>query len=165
MKEKVITQEEINRCMGYLHSDYHGCTLYLFHSYWDYIKWSIKHKEIDFKRIRNVYRGKTAGMYNSANNYIHLYIFNHERVDKRYIKQCVIHTLLHELRHYYQYKTKPDKWRKLKQASYKFGDPRYSQSPEEVDADKFAARMLKRYRYEISKVLNVYPDWSFTRKI
>lgn len=163
MKEKVITQEEINKCINLLHQDYHGCPLYAFHNFWDYIKWSIKNKHIDIKQIRKVHSGKTAGMYNSGDNYIHLYIFNHEKVEKRYIKQCVVHTLLHELRHYYQYKTKPNKWRKLKQASYKFGDPRYSQSPEEKDADKFAARMLKKNKLGISKILNVYPDWDFTR--
>ena len=163
MKEKVITQKEIDQCINLLHADYHGCPLYAFHNFWDYIVWSIRHNHVDLEQMRKAYSGRTAGMYNSAHNYIHLYIFNHEKVEKRYAKQCVIHTLLHELRHYYQYKTEPEKWRELKQASYQFGHPKYSHQPEEVDADKFAEMMLKKYRLEISKILNVYHDWDFTR--
>ena len=164
MKERLITQEEIDRCISLLHTDYHGCPMYVFHNFWDYIRWSIKYKYIDVKQMKKAYDGKVGGTYTSGLNFILIYAFNYNKVDKRFAKQCIIHTVLHELRHYYQYKTKPKKWKKLRNVAYRFDHPKYIEIPEEKDANKFAARMLKKNKMEISRILNVFPDWDFTRQ-
>ena len=163
MKERLITQVEIDKCIGLLDEDYHGCPMFIFHNFWDYVKWSIKYKYIDVKQMKKAYKGKVGGTYTSGLNFIHIYAFNYNSVDKRFVKQCIIHTVLHELRHYYQYKTEPEKWRKLQKVSHTIDNDEYREKPEEADANKFAANMLKKYRLEISKILNVYPDWDFTR--
>lgn len=155
---KRISQEEIDQCIELLHPDYHNCPVYVFHSFWDYVKWSFKRFEFDFEQLKKAWTGKTSGVYNSRYSFIQLYVFNHT-VEDRYIKQCVIHTLYHELRHYYQFTNKARIWRSAKGISYSLGHPRYNESPIERDANKFAARMVIKNRKKISKILNVYTDW------
>ena len=160
--KKVISQKEIDQCINLLHSDYHGCPVYVFHSFRDYLKWSFKERLFDLPQLKKAWKGKTAGSYDVVENFIQIYIFNHESSD-RYIKQSVIHTLYHELRHYYQFTYKSKKWNSKNVVSYKWGDPKYSESDIEKDADKFAGRMLERNKEKISEILNVYTDWETVR--
>ena len=162
MKKKRISKEEIDQCINLLHTDYIGCPIYIFHSFWDYVKWSFKHFNFDFDQLKKAKNGMSTGMYNSTENFIQIYVFNHLG-GERYLKLNVIHTLYHELRHYYQFTYKAKIWNNNKLVKYDLGHPKYREAPIERDANKFAQRMMEKNRKEVSRILNVYPDWDFTR--
>ena len=47
--------------------------------------------------------------------------------------------------------------------TYSLGDPKYSDSYIEKDANNFAGRMMEKNRMSISEVLNVFPEWEVLR--
>lgn len=153
--------KELYECLDLLHEDYRGkCDIHIFYSKFDYIKWIIKNKFIGMKPAGKVLRGHSLGCYTSHDSMdtkiLHIYVFNH-KFDQRYLKQCILHTLLHELRHCYQH-TKNTKFWNMKH-TYKVTDEGYSTAPIEKDANKFANRMMIKHRDKFSDYLNVYPDW------
>jgi hypothetical protein len=159
LKNKAITDDEIKNCVKLLHKDYHDAKIIVFHKFKDYLKWSMTFKNFDYKYIKEVYKGRTVGCYNSDLKHILIYVFN-DKSNERYKKINIIHTLMHELRHYYQYNFKESKWRKESNAvRYELGDYRYKSAPIEHDANRFAARMMIKHREKISNILNIYPSW------
>lgn len=158
LKKERITNDEINKCVKLLHRDYQDATIIVFHKFIDYLKWSMSYKNFDFIQIKKVFKKLTIGNYNSRTNIIHIYIFNNSSED-RFIKASVIHTLFHELRHYYQFNFKDHVWGKGSNLTYELNDYRYRSSPIERDANTFAARMMVKHKESISKALNIYPDW------
>ncbi len=149
--------KELYECLDLLHQDYRDtCDIYIFYSKFELLRWSIVNRFTDFAQIIKVLKGKSLGCYFSESKMIHLYVFNH-KFDQRYLKQCVLHTLLHELRHCYQH-TKNTKYWNMKH-TYKVTDEGYSTAPIEKDANKFANRMMIKHRDKFSDYLNVYPDW------
>ena len=157
MKHKVITDKEIKDCIKLLHKDYHDAKMHVFDTFFDFLKWVVRNKFTDFSYIKKVYKGRTVGCYNSGRNQIHIYIFN-DKSEERYRRINIIHTVMHEIRHYYQYNYKGYKWND--NVRYELGDYRYKSAAEERDANKFAARMMMKNKDKISNILNVYPCWS-----
>lgn len=158
MKKQIITQDEVNECIKLLHKDYREAKILVFNAFFEYLKWSLSYKTFDPRQIKKVYKGITVGSYNVDLKHVHVYVFNHKSEEK-YLKTNIIHTLFHELRHYYQYNFKEYKWKRGRNVTYELGDYRYMSAPIERDANKFAARMMTRYKEKISSILNVYPDW------
>ncbi|PLR72232.1 DUF3920 family protein [Bacillus sp. UMB0728] len=149
--------KEIYECLDLLHEDYKGkCDIHIFYSKFDYIMWTAKNLFFDLRQIKKIFKDKILGCYFSGNKMIHIYAFNHKFED-RYLKQCVLHTLLHELRHYYQNENNTKYWNM--KHTYKVTDEDYSTAPIEKDANKFANRMMIKHRDKFSDYLNVYPDW------
>ena len=161
----MISREEVDDCIGLLHPNYiDQCPIYIFNSFREHLVWSVRKMDIDIIQLIKAFRGKTTGMYNSKKKYIHMYAFNFKSIDKRYIKLCIIHTLYHELRHCFQFNHKINKWKgRLANNQFSIDDPNYRQAPIEKDANKFAARMMRKHSEEISRILNVYPDWEVLR--
>ena len=153
-----ISQEEMDACIQILHDDYHKCEVLVFNSFREFGIWALKHKFKDIAHIKKVYKGLSAGQYRGKENHVHIYAFNH-RTNPRYFKVNVIHTLFHELRHYYQYNQQRNKWTGDKVFSYEVGDYRYRSSLIERDANRFAARMMVKHKKDLSYQLNIYPDW------
>ncbi|MGN1399984.1 MAG: hypothetical protein ACI4XL_00610 [Bacillus sp. (in: firmicutes)] len=158
MKTEKITKEEIGRCISLLHPDYQAGEVHIFHTFLDFAKWTLKNRFTDLQHIKKVFKGKTAGQYRGGDNQIHIYLFNH-RTQSRYYKINVIHTIYHELRHYYQYNHQAHKWQGRKVFSYEVGDYRYKSSAIERDANRFAARMMIKHKDKLSYHLNIYPNW------
>ena len=158
-REPIITIDEVKKCVALLHKDYRDCEIHIFYSKLSFLKWCLKVKFFDTDQIKKVLKGKTAGYYRYDRNHAHIYLFSH-KVPERYFKLNVIHTVFHEVRHYYQRNYQKNKWSGNRGVSYGIGDYRYKSAPVERDANKFAARMAIKHREEISKILNVYPDWT-----
>lgn len=158
MKKQTVTKEEIYECMKLLHEDYHDANIIIFNNFWECLKWHVLNN-FDIEQIKKVYKGRTVGCYNVDLKYIHIYMFN-DKTEERYRKINIIHTLMHELRHYYQYNFQESKWRKgNNKVTYMLGDYRYKSAPVERDANKFAARMMIKHKEKLSNILNIYPSW------
>jgi len=153
-----ITRKEIDDCIRLLHHDYHiGYRLFIHHSKWDLVKWFCLSNTSggDLKNLYNVFKHKHFGVYVNDRRTIHIYTFNYgdPYCDN---KVEITATVFHELRHFYQ------RTRRRKKYIHSFRgneDCGYLDSLVERDANNFAARMTNKHMKEISKILNVYPNW------
>ena len=157
-RSELITLNQVKDCLSLLHEDYHDCEVHMFNSKLSFVKWCVTNKYYDKEHIRSVLKGLSAGYYRIDRKFVHIYLFSHH-VPDRYFGLHVIRTLYHEVRHHYQYSYQCNKWVKSKGIGYRIEDSRYNTSAIERDANKFAARMCIKHKDEISKILDVYPDW------
>lgn len=111
-----------------------------------------------FKEILKYLQGRSIAFYSTKRDEVWMPIFAFKYKDKRFVKQEIIFALFHELRHHYQYERKP-KLNK-RRMNYTIDDWEYNTDPTERDANMFASRMCLKYKKEISRIINVYPDWS-----
>jgi len=105
----------------------------------------------------NYFKCASTGFYHPSLNEVWIPIFSYRNKNPRYVKLEVILTLYHELRHHYQWNKKPKLAQKRGVLNVK--DKGYSADPTERDANRFASRMINKYKDEISNILNVYPEW------
>ncbi len=127
------------------------------HSVWDVIKFYCTSKTVrgELLDLIDCIRFKVSGVYNEKTNDIHIFTFNFDdpySIDKPHI----IHTLYHEIRHYYQHQLKSKKY----MDSINDNEPfEYLGKQIERDANSFSARMSNKHKEKISKILNIYTDW------
>lgn len=154
-----ISKNEIDACIKLLHKDYHeGYDLHIHYRKRDLIKWyllnrcsigGLKHA------TKIIFKEKSFGVFNRYFNAIHIYIFNYSNPYSS-SKPEIISTLFHELRHYYQWNYKKNKYEK---SFLNLEGITYESQLIERDANNFAARMMNKHCKEISEIINVYPDW------
>lgn len=159
-KSKLITTEEIEKCINLLQKIYkelnYKINIYQ-HKYQLIFEFLLGNVDLD------VFKGKIAGQHCSNTKEINLYIFNmycdypKENINK-FLKLQFIHSLFHEIRHGLQCKLKLRHY-EYETANYiKYGDD-YKKQWIEIDAQKFAKRTMKKYHKEISNILDCHFEW------
>lgn len=135
-----ITQKEILECVNLLNNKYKNTTNNIkfyrnkLHAMFSYYK-NHEFNKNDFKSIIN---GATCAAYLTGSKMIHVYSFNIKKhTEKKYLKQHIIYSILHEIRHNYQSIYAPKKFNR--EANYYISSGEgYSQQWIERDANKFA---------------------------
>lgn len=150
----MITKKEILKCQKLLHEDYHGAKIKLYGSRLSLILRRMF--VLSFSEILSLLHEDSPGWYNPNNEEVHILLFKFGKDDLASVN--VIYTLYHELRHYYQFKHKP-RLVKRRDWTIRTNEPGYSSDSTERDANKFAARMCKKYIREISEIVDTEPDW------
>jgi hypothetical protein len=167
--KKIISTEEIEKCIDLLHEDYKTLnpTIRVFKNKIAMIPELLKIKSECFDDYKYIMSGNTHAQYNSNSNLIDIFIFNHlkryknKEERRKYLKLYIIFNLYHELRHSYQDKYKNFKFEKERKHYISYGNGYKSQWIER-DANRFAVRMMEKHRENINEILGVTWDWNIT---
>ncbi|MCA1021505.1 DUF3920 family protein [Halobacillus litoralis] len=154
-----INVDKLLSCVDLLHEDYveNKNNIKIFTNKYSFLFQYILKHGLDIKEIKSILKGETRGVYYHNTNEIEVYAFS-IKCDEDTLNQEIVFCMYHELRHYFQWNYN----KKLadKRTSMKVNDIGYETDPTERDANYFAARMCKKYKDQISRKLNIYPDWS-----
>lgn len=171
-REKIITNKQINKIINFLGKEYRPNKIIVFESKLQYLRYNIFYfyKLRELNRISiSVLREKISGDYIKFGEVIKIYTFSDRVKNNKILTQLnIIHTLIHELRHKYQYnrineipkiKFNKEFLGEISELNNEVSRIENEFPDEEDDAEKFAFRIIKYNSQKIKEIMNWKEEW------
>lgn len=166
-RTKIYKNKEISDCINLLNKKYRNlnCKVFIIENKFKFLLKNI----LNFlfldtpigKNFKEALDGHIFGSHFQDENKIEIYAFNYKNQQMEEKKLNILYCILHEVRHNYQKEYFKIKFPK---SSQNYINPHENQKKYlnqwiEKDANGFAKHTMKKFKKEISKILNISEDW------